>query len=222
MTVALGRAALSPWLSERGLLLDDVQWARLDAFLDDLRRAAATTNLTADLDEGAWWRRHIADGLAALPALRARLPERPRLLDLGAGAGFVGIALKVAWPEAWVTLQEASYRKYQFLNLAVARLGLRGLRVLWRRAGAAAAPERHDAVLERAVAALRDAAALALPLVGPGGLFVSWKSEAPSPDDPLLAATLARAPADIEEDATYRLPGEGRTRHLVIIRRRPL
>lgn len=220
MTAETGRAALSEWLAARALVLDEAQWTRLDAFLKDLREATSKANLTADLDEDTCWRRHIADGLVALPALRSRLPERPRILDLGAGAGFVGIALKVAWPEASVTLQEASYKKYQFLNLAVARLGLQDMRVLWRRAGGAMAPERYDAVLERAVAALSDAANLALPLVLPGGRFVSWKSEAPAPADARLTAAFARQSADIEEDLTYRLPGEDRARHLVIIRRR--
>ena len=213
MSGADGRAELAGWLGERGVALSETQWGQLDAFVAELRAAAARTNLTADLDEASWWRRHLADGLAALPAMRARLGAAPDVLDLGAGAGFVGVALKVAWPEARVSLLEASYRKFQFLNVAAARLGLPGLRVLWRRAAG-----EFDAVLERAVAPLPQAAALTLPLVRPGGVFVAWQSE-----PPVVAGALAKAlapyGAKLAETVPYRLPGESRTRVLAFFER---
>jgi len=219
MSAATGKAALTDWLSGLGLALDDDQFERLDLFLSELRAASARVNLTADLDEESWWRRHIADGLAAVGPLRARLPDAPALLDLGAGAGFVGFAIKVAWPEASVALLESSYRKFQFLNAAAARLGSRGLRVFWRRAGAPAPAEQFDAVLERALAPLPEAARLCLPLARPGGLFVAWQSEAPREGDSQLRAALSPSGASLEEALPYRLPGESRERWLAIFRK---
>ena len=219
MSVETGKAALASWLADIGLPLDDAQFARLDQFLVALRAAAEKTNLTADMDEDSWWRRHIADGLAAVAPLRARLPPAPTLLDLGAGAGFVGFAIKTAWPESSVALVETSYRKFQFLNAVAARLGARGLRVFWRRAGAPAPAERFDAVLARAVAPLPEAARLSLPLAKPGGLFVAWQSEPPRADSPILKAALSPSGATLEDALTYRLPGEARDRCLAIFRK---
>ena len=68
----------------------------------------------------------------AASVLRPLLAPAPKILDLGAGAGFIGIALKLVWPEAEVTLMESVERKYRFLNAAATRTGLKGLRVLNR------------------------------------------------------------------------------------------
>lgn len=219
MSVELGRAALSGWLEATGLRLDDAQWERLDAYLADLKAAAANVNLTADLDEEAWWRRHLADGLAAVGPLRTRLGPQPSVLDLGAGAGFVGIAIKVAWPECAVALLESSYRKFQFLNAAAAKLGAKGLRVFWRRAGAPSPVGEFDAVLERAVAPLPEAVRLGVPLAKRGGLFVAWQTLAPDPGEPALAKALAATGARLEEALPYRLPGEESSRSLALFRR---
>lgn len=219
MSVTTGRAVLGSWLAGLELALDEAQWERLDAFLDELRKAADRVNLTSDLEEEDWWRRHIADGLAALGPLRRRLGPAPAILDLGAGAGFVGVALKIAWPEATVSLLESSYRKFQFLNVAAYRLGVKGLRVFWRRAGAPSPAEAFDAVLERAVAPLPDAMRLAVPLARPGGLFVAWQAARPAADEPALVKACAATGARLEEALPYRLPGEDRERWLAFFRR---
>lgn len=219
MSVEAGKAALGDWLQTQQLSLDDAQWGRLDAFLIELRAVADLVNLTADKDEDSWWRRHIADGLASVGPLRSRLGPAPTILDLGAGAGFVGIAIKVAWPEASVALLESSYRKFQFLNVAAAKLGVRGLRVFWRRAGAPSPVDRFDAVLERAVAPLPQACRLGLPLAKPGGLLMLWQSDTPSAEDPELIAALAPTGARLEDALPYRLPGEERSRTLAVFRK---
>ncbi|MBI3564248.1 MAG: class I SAM-dependent methyltransferase [Elusimicrobia bacterium] len=76
------------------------------------------------------------------------------------------MCLKIAWPAAEVTLMEAVERKYKFLNAAAAQLGMPGLRPLWRRAGEgkprSAYETGFDAVVERALAPLPEAVALAL------------------------------------------------------------
>lgn len=219
MSAQGGKARLGDWLAALDLGLDDAQWERLEMFLAELRKVADRVNLTADLDEDSWWRRHIADGLAAVGPLKQRLGAAPSILDLGAGAGFLGIALKVAWPQASVSLLESSYRKFQFLNVAAARLGARGLRVFWRRAGAPSPVDSFDAVLERAVAPLPEAVRLAVPLAKPGGLFVAWQSSPPPADDRALNKALAATGARSEEALPYRLPGEDRDRWLALFRR---
>ncbi|MBI5200074.1 MAG: 16S rRNA (guanine(527)-N(7))-methyltransferase RsmG [Elusimicrobia bacterium] len=219
MSVADGKSKLGPWLDGLGLSLDDAQWERLETYLAELRKVAEKVNLTADLDEDSWWRRHLADGLAAVKPLRERLGPAPTILDLGAGAGFVGFALKAAWPEATISLMESSYRKFQFMNVAAARLGMKGLRVFWRRAGAPSPVDSFDAVLERAVAPLPNALRLAAPLAKSGGLVVAWQSDKPDASEPALKKALAASGARPEDPLPYRLPGEDLDRWLAFFRK---
>lgn len=221
MPAEAGRAALGDWLKALPLELDAAQWGRLESFIAALKEAAPRVNLTADLEEPTWWRRHIADGLAAVGPLKRRLGPKPAILDLGAGAGFVGIAIKVAWPECSVALLESSYRKFQFLNVASAKLGVKGLRVFWRRAGAPSPVGEFDAVLERAVAPLPEAVRLAVPLAKRGGIIVAWQSAAPTGTDAALESALHATGATLEEALPYRLPGEDRSRYLVVFTRPP-
>lgn len=208
------------WLSARGTELPEPAWGRLEAYARDVLDYNRRTNLTAAKDLGELWRRHLADGLAALKPLQARLAGAPRLVDLGCGAGFVGVALKAAWPEAEVTLVESAYRKASFLVWATARLGLSGLRAVHGKAGGTSAvellrarggaaagrePFAADAVLARALAPLPEALALARPLARAGGWAAVYQSERPSD-------------AALEPEA-YRLPGEAADRFLAFSRR---
>ncbi len=214
-----GREELSDWLSGIHLSLNEAQWSQLETYLAGLREHNARVNLTAEA-EGLWWTRHIADGLAALAGLKRLLPHAPSLLDLGAGAGFVGISLKIAWPESSITLMESSYRKFQFLNWVSARLGLKGLKVLWRRAGAEArgAQPLFDSVILRAVAPLPEALKTAAPLARPdGGVVLAYQSEPPGPE--VLERALAESGCSLRESSAYRLPRETRTRRLLFFRR---
>jgi 16S rRNA (guanine527-N7)-methyltransferase len=212
-----------------GAPLDGPALARVKSYLEDVRAKNATTNLTAD---DAWEDlvlKHAADGVFAAAALRRALtargaPEQPRVLDLGAGGGFIGIGLKIAWPDAEVTLMEAVERKYKFLNSAVSNLRLPGLRPLYRRAGAGTPTSSYstgfDAVVERALAPLPVAVGLAFPLLGPRGIFAAFQSDEPDPAEPELARALAGTGARVLESVAYRRPLEDRDRRLVIFARK--
>ncbi|UPT72538.1 MAG: class I SAM-dependent methyltransferase [Elusimicrobiota bacterium] len=95
-------------------------------------------NITADPAWDDLVLKHASDGLFAVSVLRPLLPPAPKILDLGSGAGFIGVVMKLAWPEAEVTLMESVERKYRFLSAAAARTRAKGLRVLYARAGAGA------------------------------------------------------------------------------------
>jgi 16S rRNA (guanine527-N7)-methyltransferase len=213
---------------EWGAPLDAAALARIKSYLEEVREKNATVNLTAD---DAWddlVLKHAADGVFAAAILRKTLAargaqEKPRILDLGAGGGFIGICLKIAWPDAEVTLMEAVERKYKFLNTAAASLRMQGLRPLLRRAGAGSPGSSYttgfDAVVERALAPLHEAIRLAFPLLGPNGVFAAFQSEEPSPDEPDLSRALAAAGARVLQSHAYRRPGEARDRRLMIFAR---
>ena len=212
-----------------GVPLDGVAMARVTSYLEDVRAKNATTNLTADDSWDDLVLKHAADGVFAASVLKRVLaargaPAKPRILDLGAGGGFIGICLKIAWPDAEVTLMEAVERKYKFLNTAASNLRMQGLRPLYRRAGAGTPSSSYttgfDAVIERALAPLPVAVGLSFPLLGPRGIFAGFQSDEPDPAEPELARALAGAGARVLESVAYRRPLEDRDRRLVIFARK--
>ena len=210
---------LEGYAASWGVPLSSQQRAAIMDYIERLLAYGAKTNLTAESDPSAILLRHVADGLAAAGALKRLLIEvpRPRILDLGAGGGFIGMAIKIGWPEADVTLMESRERKYRFLNAASAASGLKGLHVLLRRAGAGAADPRgsgFDAVTARALASLPESLALALPLVRKGGCFLSFQSRLPDPSEPSLNKALASHGGRLIESIPYRLPAEEQQRFL--------
>ena len=211
-----------------GAPLDDASLAKVKSYLLEVQAKNAIVNLTADDKWEDLVLKHAADGVYAAAVLRTLLsargaPDKPRILDLGAGGGFIGICLKIAWPAAEVTLMEAVERKYKFLNTAATSLRMQGLRPLLRRAGAGSPGSSYttnfDAVVERALAPLPEAVRLAFPLLGPNGIFAAFQSDEPDAAEPELSRALAAAGARVLQSHAYRRPGETRDRRLVIFGR---
>lgn len=120
---------------------------------------------------------------------RRHHPERsPRLLDVGSGAGFPGLVLKIAMPDLDVHLVEGTRKKAHFLAEVAAGLDLRGLQVVWARAedlvqvkkasGGLDLRHRIDWVTGKGLGSLRDSAALAEPFLVAGGVHWTFKGQA--------------------------------------------
>lgn len=159
-----------------GLALADEQLAQLRIYADELAAWNAHTNLTAITDREGIYVRHFLDSLALAPLLGAGPGS---LVDLGSGAGFPGLPLKLLRPELSLTLVDSVGKKTAFLEHLVRRLGLSGVRVLTARAEelGRAAGERaaHEIVTARAVAELRVLVEYGLPLLNVGGRMLAPK-----------------------------------------------
>ena len=150
-------------------------------------------NLTAIDDPAHVETLHFVDSIAGLIAL----PAEPgtKAVDVGAGGGLPGLALRIARPDLRLTLLEATRKKTDYLGAAVEALGLTDppVEVINARAEDVgrdpARRERWDVALARALAPLNVLAELCLPLVRPGGLVVAWKKR--DLEEELPAATRA-------------------------------
>jgi 16S rRNA (guanine527-N7)-methyltransferase len=156
---------------------------------------ASTT--VRDYDEAV--DRHVADSLSALALAPVRGARR--IADLGSGAGWPGLALAAALPDAHVSLVESAIRHCRYLERAVEAAGLPNVTVVnaraeeWREGLGA-----HDLVTARALAALPVILEYAAPLLADGGYLVAWKGAVPPPeaaDASAAAGTLGLAPAGV-------------------------
>lgn len=163
---------------------------QLAAYRDLLLDWNTRFNLTAISDPGEVDRRLIGDALAMLPAidefttcpdsLRGPDASTPRLIDIGTGAGFPGIPIKIARPDLRVTLAEATGKKVSFLQHVIAALGLEGIEAIHARAEDLAHDPafrgQFDIATARAVAAVPVLLELCVPFLRLGGHALFPKS----------------------------------------------
>ncbi|HEY0318029.1 MAG TPA: 16S rRNA (guanine(527)-N(7))-methyltransferase RsmG [Solirubrobacterales bacterium] len=151
--------------------------------------AAERASVSSVVDERAW-KVHVDDSLTGLEV--AELGVASRIADVGAGAGFPGLALAVALRAAQIDLIESIGRKCEFMRRAIAEAGIANATVLNTRSEDLASGEGRDAydvVTARAVGRLSTLAELASPLLKPNGLLIAWKGKR----DPDEEAQLDRA-----------------------------
>jgi 16S rRNA (guanine527-N7)-methyltransferase len=156
--------------------LSPAQIMQFDIYAAELRRWNERVNLTAIADDVGIVTRHFLDSLRCARSW-GRAPQS--LIDIGAGAGFPGLPLKILRPELQLTLVESIAKKAAFLRHMVDTLGLTNVEIVVVRAEAAgrdsAQRERYDVAVARAVAELRVLAEYCLPLCRVGGRFLAPK-----------------------------------------------
>jgi 16S rRNA (guanine527-N7)-methyltransferase len=162
--------------------------------------AAERASVSSVVDERAW-RVHVADSLTGLEV--PELGTASRIADVGAGAGFPGLALAVALPGAQVDLIESVGRKCEFMRTAIEAAGIPNATVLNLRSedwAAAEGRDAYDVVTARAVGRISTLAELASPLLKPNGLLVAWKGKRDEDEEQQLAnaaESLAMRPESI-------------------------
>lgn len=158
-----------------GQALDEGQIAQLARHLDLIAEWNRRAHLTSIIEPAKAARVHVVDSLLCL---RAGLPPHAAVIDIGSGAGFPGIPLKIARPDLVVTLLETATRKAAFLELAAAEVHIVISVVEMRAERAGQDPtwrERFDVAVARAVAPLPVLCELVLPFIRVGGKAVLLK-----------------------------------------------
>jgi 16S rRNA (guanine527-N7)-methyltransferase len=166
------------------------------------------------------WQVHVADSLTGLEVPELR--EAQRIADVGAGAGFPGLVLAVALPDAQVDLIESVSRKTAFITHAASEAGIPNATALTIRAedlAKAEGRESYDIVTARAVARLSTLAELASPLLKENGVLIAWKGRRDADEEAQMsraAVELAMEPQRIL-DVGHRAGSEHR--HLHVLRK---
>ena len=136
-------------------------------------------NLTAITDYDEVMKKHFVDSLSLIKTYD--MSKKVKVIDVGTGAGFPGLALKIAYPNLQVTLLDSLNKRINFLNEVILQLGLTGVETVHGRAEDFAKPDKlrgkFDLCVSRAVANLSTLSEYCLPFVKVGGEFISYKSE---------------------------------------------
>ncbi|MDP6495593.1 MAG: 16S rRNA (guanine(527)-N(7))-methyltransferase RsmG [Dehalococcoidia bacterium] len=182
MTFTLDEANLKPLkegAAALGVSLDSSQLEQFQRYYEEVIDWNRRVNLTSVTGWEQFQIRHFADSLSVSSAVPSRLLATGRVLDVGSGAGFPGLPLKIAFPCLRMTLLEATAKKVAFLQHIIDVLVLPGADVIRARAELAAHDhdlrEAFDLVLSRAVAPLSVLAELTLPFGRVGSLVVLHK-----------------------------------------------
>jgi 16S rRNA (guanine527-N7)-methyltransferase len=152
------------------------------------------------------------------------LPKQGTLLDVGAGAGFPGLVLKIAHPSLRVSLLESNGKKVAFLRHVARQCQLRQIQVIQGRTESAAAElasEGYEVVTARALAGLEQTLTLCAPWVIQGGLFVSFQGTDAAARIETCRPLLEASGLVLIRNLAYQVPGKPQQRHVLIFRRGP-
>lgn len=178
-------------------------------------------NLTAIRDEAGVARLHMLDCAALLPC--ADFSQARTLLDVGTGAGFPGLPLKILLPQLDVTLLDSLNKRVDWLGQVCAQLALENIRAIHARAEEQALVkgfrDSFDFATARAVADLRLLCELCLPYVKVGGLFLAMKSTDSGQELEDAAHCIKLLGGRVEEPFDYAIPGAGVTHRVIPIRK---
>ena len=179
-------------------------------------------NLTAITDWEGVLVRHFLDSLSCLKALpRAELAAGAQVIDVGTGAGFPGLVLKIVCPGVRLTLLEATRKKATFLEHMVRVLELSKVEVIHGRAEELgrdpAHRERYDWALARAVAEMPTLVEYLLPLVRVGGRMLAQKGEGAAAEVHGAEAAIVALGGRVRQLVPVELRGLAETRYLVVV-----
>lgn len=207
-----------------GLRLTAAQQASFQLYYEELVAWNQKFNLTAITEYEQVQIRHFVDSLSCLLARETRLAlARPeaRMIDVGSGAGFPGLPLKLVCPGARLTLLEATGKKVTFLEHLVERLDLQTVTAIQARAEELAHHPAHrelyDLAVIRAVAELPVVAEYTLPFCQLGGWVIAQKGEAGAAEAWSAEQAITVLGGALRRVVPVELPGLPEDRSLVVI-----
>ncbi len=173
---------------QMGLQLSDNQVRQLLGHLDLLAKWNKSFNLTAIREPTDMLRQHLLDSLAVVPALcRSTSRTARKIVDVGSGAGFPGLSLASALPEATIVCVDSVGKKVGFLRQVIAELGIVNASAEHARIETLT-DLNADVVTSRAFASLADFTALTRKHLSPSGIWMAMKGKSPDQEMALLTS----------------------------------
>jgi 16S rRNA (guanine527-N7)-methyltransferase len=205
------------------LILSKAQLSAFEQYSRELIVWNQRVNLTRIVEPEEIAVKHFLDSLSVYLAL-ANLPPEFSIIDIGSGAGFPGLPLKIALPDIRLTLLESTGKKTAFLQHIVDVLNLTNVTVLTARAEAVgqqpAHREQYDVAVARAVAALPTLAEYTLPFVKVDGWVIIQKGQHPAEEVQTAANALEILGGQIQQIMPVVVPGLVAERHLIVIHKK--
>ncbi|KXH80584.1 16S rRNA (guanine(527)-N(7))-methyltransferase RsmG [Sporosarcina sp. HYO08] len=206
-------------LKEKGIELNEKQIAQFKRYFECLVEWNEKMNLTAITDAPSVYLKHFYDSISA--AFFVNLKGEKKICDVGAGAGFPSLPLKICFPELQVTIVDSLNKRIGFLEHLAGELQLEKVEFVHARAEDfgqnSAYREQFDLVIARAVARLTVLSELCVPLVKQGGLFVAMKGAAAEEELVDAKKALSILGASVNEKYAFTLPIENSERNIFIL-----
>ena len=201
-------------VNKLGINLDNHQKEQLDKFYQILIEENKKINLTRIVEEKDVYLKHFYDSLTIVKAID--LTKINTLCDVGTGAGFPGLVLKIVYPNLKITLIDSLQKRVNYLNETIKKLKLNDIKAIHTRSEDY--KEQFDVVTARAVASLEKLINWCMHLVKKDGKFIAMKANV---DDELINIdkTLIKNKCIIEKKISFLLPNENSNRTLVVIRK---
>lgn len=204
-----------------GVQLSDKQINQFLKYYELLVEWNGFMNLTAITEYDEVMKKHFVDSLSLIKAFD--VSKQKTVIDVGTGAGFPGLALKIAYPSLKVTLLDSLNKRINFLNEVISQLGLTGIEAIHGRAEDYAKQgklrEEFDLCVSRAVANLSTLSEYCLPYVKVGGEFISYKSEKMEEEMSLAKKAISILGGKFEKCEEFYLPESDIYRNLVVIKK---
>lgn len=205
-----------------GIKLTDIQIGQFFTYYEMLTEWNQVMNLTAITEYKDVMKKHFVDSLSLVKAIS--LDGEQSLVDVGTGAGFPGLALKIAFPGLQVTLLDSLRKRIDFLGAVVQKLHLQEVELIHGRAEDVARMEgrreHSDICVSRAVANLSTLSEYCIPFVKVGGVFVSYKSEKLSEELKNARHAISIFGSELERQVEFTLPDSDIYRNLLVIRKK--
>lgn len=212
---------LTKQLSTQGIELSEEQQRQFQTYYQMLVEWNEKINLTSITEEHEVYLKHFYDSIA--PSFYTDLTKELTICDIGAGAGFPSIPLKIIFPNLKVTIVDSLNKRINFLNQLAEALDLENVNFVHDRAetfGKGVYRESYDIVTARAVARLSVLSELCLPLVKKGGQFIALKSSKGEEELEEARFGLGIFGGKVRETISYELPEEAGERQMMIIDKR--
>ncbi len=208
-------------LGSLGISLSHEQLIQFIRYYEMLVEWNGKINLTAITEYDEVMKKHFVDSLSLVKVCDVKKPAD--LIDVGTGAGFPGLALKIAFPQMKVTLLDSLHKRIQFLRAVTEELELENVITVHGRAEDFAKQgqlrERFDLCVSRAVANFSTLSEYCLPFVKKGGVFVAYKSEKASDEFRSAGKAIQILGGKLEKKREFTLPDSDIYRSLYVIRK---